>query len=210
MPPRVCLALAERGHEERPVLLDLLGLLAKDACDLLEDRRRRMDGRSGRRREVGAAPDRLAVGGEEHGERPAALFAEGVKSVHVDLVDVGPLLAVDLDVDEQPVHHGRRRVVLEALVGHDMAPVAGGIADREQDRLVLAAGLGKSVRAPGAPVHRVVLVLEEVGAGFVAEQVFGHRSAECREAAAMGTGMRRRRSLPCRAGRCPRGSRWSG
>ena len=58
---------------------------------------------------------------------------------HVDLVDVGPLLAVDLDVDEQLVHHARGGVVLEALVRHDVAPVAGRVADREQDRLARCA-----------------------------------------------------------------------
>ena len=59
--------------------------------------------------------------------------------VHVDRVDVGPLLAVDLDADEELVHQRRRRRVLERLALHHMAPVARRVADREQDRPVLGA-----------------------------------------------------------------------
>ena len=99
-------------------------------------------------RKIRAAPHRLARGRQEHRERPAALLAEQMQRVHVDLVDVGPLLAVDLDVDEQLVHHARRRLVLEALVRHHVAPVAGRVADREQDRLVRCAS---PRRAPPAP-----------------------------------------------------------
>ena len=114
--------------------------------------------------EIGAAPERLGVRGEEHGERPAALLAELVQRAHVDRVDIGPLLAVDLDVDEQLVHHARGRLVLEALMRHDVAPMAGRVADREQDRLAGRLGLGERRRPPGAPMHGVVLVLEQIGA----------------------------------------------
>ena len=87
-------------------------------------------------REIGAAPERLALRRAEHGERPAALLAHDLQRLHVDRVDIGPLLAVDLDVDEQRVHHRRDLGRFEALVRHDVAPVAGGVADREQDRPV--------------------------------------------------------------------------
>jgi hypothetical protein len=62
-------------------------------------------------------------------------------------------------------------VVLEALVGHDMAPVARRIADREGNRLVLAGGELEGPGAPGLPVDRIVLVLEQVRAGFAVEFV---------------------------------------
>jgi hypothetical protein len=48
----------------------------------------------------------------------------------VDLVDIGTFLAIDFDVHEQRVHERRGRLVLEGLVRHDMAPMAGGVADR--------------------------------------------------------------------------------
>ena len=100
--------------------------------------------------EVGAAPERLRLRGEEHGQRPAALLAELVQRAHVDRIDVRALLAVDLDVDEQVVHHGGGGFVLEALMRHDVAPMAGRVADREQDRL---AGRLASASASGPQAH---------------------------------------------------------
>ena len=62
-------------------------------------------------REVGAAEEGLPVRRQEHRHRPAALPRERDDGVHVDRVDVGPLFAVDLDVDEQLVHQRRGRRV---------------------------------------------------------------------------------------------------
>ena len=123
------------------------------------------------RRVVRAAEERLAVRREEDRHRPAAVAGERDDGVHVDRVDVRPLLAVDLDADEVLVHQRGGRLVLERLVLHDVAPVAGRVADREQDRLVLGAGARERLLAPRVPVHRVVGVLEEVGAGFLREAV---------------------------------------
>ena len=89
----------------------------------------------------------------------------------VDLVEVGPLLAVDLDVDEEGVHDSGDVRVRERLVRHHVAPVAGGVADREQDRLVLGARARERLLAPRIPVDRVVGVLPEVGARFLREAV---------------------------------------
>ncbi len=114
------------------VLPDLVGLLRVDARHLPQDLH---EGRAPEARvfgEIGATPEGLCVGGEEHGERPAALLAERMQRAHIDRVHVGALLAVHLDVDEQLVHHRSGGVVLEALMRHDVAPMAGGIADREQ------------------------------------------------------------------------------
>jgi hypothetical protein len=85
--------------------------------------------------------------------------------LHVDGVDVRALLAVDLHVHEVLVHVRRGLVVLERLVRHDVAPVAGGVADRQQHRHPAPLGLLEGLRAPLPPVDRVVLVLEQVRAG---------------------------------------------
>ena len=50
--------------------------------------------------EVGAGEERVAVGREEAGHRPAAVAGQRGRRRHVDRVDVGALLAVDLDRDE--------------------------------------------------------------------------------------------------------------
>jgi hypothetical protein len=61
--------------------------------------------------------------------------------------------------------------VLERLVRHHVAPVAGGVADREHDGDVAPGGLGEGLVAPRPPVHRVVRVLEQVRAGRILEPV---------------------------------------
>ena len=114
----------------------------------------------GRRGKIGAAPERLALGSEKHGQGPSALGAHQGQRGLVDGVQIGSLLAVHLDVDEQAVHHPGDGLVLETLVGHDVAPVAGGVSDGQQDGLVLALGEGEGFRVPGPPVDGVVLVLQ--------------------------------------------------
>ena len=69
------------------------------------------------------------------------------------------------------IHERRDFFVLERFVRHHVAPVAGGITDREKDRLVLPARFGKRFLAPGIPIDRVVRVLEKVGRFFLREPV---------------------------------------
>ncbi len=126
--------------------------------------------------EVGAAPDWPSVGGEEHGERPTTALAGRMQSRHIDLVDVRTLFAVDLDVHEKLVHDRRGCGILETFMSHYMAPMAGCIADGEKDGLVGSLGFRERRRGPGTPMDRIVLVLEEIRTGFVAEKVFAHRS----------------------------------
>ena len=105
---------ASRAKQRGAVLLDLVRLLAEQAGHLAQhvDEGRPAEARLAR--EISAAPHRLGRRRQKHGQRPAALLAQQMQRVHVDLVDVRPFLAVDLDVDEQLVHHRRGGVVLEA------------------------------------------------------------------------------------------------
>src|SRR6185312_16642944 len=89
------------------------------------------------RREVGAAIERDGFGVEKDGQRPASLSRHSLDRLHVDVVDVWALLAIDLDRDEVLVQIRGGLLVLERLALHDMAPMTGGVANGEQDRLVL-------------------------------------------------------------------------
>ena len=132
-------------------------------------------------RKVGSAEERPMVPGrQEHRQRPAAAaLRQHLVGGLVDAVEVRALLAVDLDVDERRVHHRRGRLVLERLVRHDVAPVTGRIADREQDRLVLGPRLLERLGAPRMPVDGVAGVLQQVGARLVGEAVaMGARSED--------------------------------
>ena len=167
------LAPAEGVEKVVAVIGDGIRLLTEDPGDFVEDSDEGRAAEARLLREVGSAPDRRAVRRQEHGERPAALLAGGVERGHVYLVDVRPLLAIDLDVHEEPVHHRRGGGVLEALVGHDVAPVAGGVADGKQDGLAGLGCFGERRRSPGPPVDGIVPVLQEIGARLVAEEVLG-------------------------------------
>ncbi len=122
---------------------------------------------------IGTAEERpLVARREEHRERPAAAaLGEHLVRGLVDAIEVGALLAIDLDVDEELVHDRGTGRVLEGFVRHHVAPVAGGVADREQDRLVLAARPLESLRPPRVPVDRIPGVLQQVRAGLVREPV---------------------------------------
>ncbi len=145
---------AGRGH--------LVPARPPGACHRLQQLAERSHPRSRRRREVGTGVKRLARRGEEDGHRPTAVAGEGDGDVHVDGVDIRPLLAVNLDVDKVLVHDRRGGGILERLVRHDMTPVARRVSHGQQDRYTTLGGLGERVRAPRPPVDRVVRVLEQV------------------------------------------------
>ena len=64
--------------------------------------------------------------------------------------------------------------MLEAFMRHDVAPMAGRIADREEDRFVSVARLGERRVAPGAPMHGIVAVLLQIGAGLASQLITAH------------------------------------
>jgi hypothetical protein len=117
----------------------------------------------GLRRVVGPAEEDLALRSEECREGPAADAGEGLDRPLVPGVDVGALVAVDLDADEavaEEVGDGR---VLVRLAIHHVAPMAPDRPDVEQDRTVEPGRLGERLRAPRPPLHRLVRGGSEVG-----------------------------------------------
>ncbi len=91
--------------------------------------------------------------------------------LHVQLVEIGTLLTIHLDADEVFVEQLRDRFVLETLSLHDVAPMTGGVADREKDRFVLLPGQIQSLLAPRPPVHWVMSMLQEIRTGLVGEAI---------------------------------------
>ena len=96
--------------------------------------------------------------------RRAIIIVTSVVALFVILseigIDIGPLFAVDFDIDEVIVHEACGVFVLEGLALHHVAPVAGGVADAQQDRFIFLPGPLQRLLAPGMPVHRVVGVLQ--------------------------------------------------
>ena len=157
---------------------------------------RETDEKIGKRRSAVHRPGREVRPDEERFERvrvqecvqrPAAArpplgeSREDLARRHVDVVEIGSLLAVDLDRNHVLVDDRGDPRILEALPLHHVAPVAGGVADRDENRHVASSCLGERLVAPRPPAHRVAGVLEEIGTGLVAEAIAwrfdGHSSS---------------------------------
>ncbi len=207
--PRDRVARIRGGIEDRTHLgaqfTQLAGMLVEPGTHPLEhfDETRQAVTRG--LREVGAREEgHQFVRFEKHRQRPAAAAPrDHLVGELVEPVQVRSLLAVHLDVDEQAVHRFRGRRVLEALVRHHVAPVAGAVADRQKDRLALAPREFERLLAPGAPVHRIVAVLEQVGARLIG-QAIGHGlrllACELADAARLRPERRRARDVPAAQG----------
>ena len=124
-------------------------------------------------REVSAAVNRASVGQADCVQRPTPALGHELDRGHVYAVDIGAFFAVDFDADEVLVHKCRRRTVFKSLVLHDVAPMAGAVADADDDQFVLCSGLFPNGFRPRFPVHGVVGVLAEVGAALVDEGIGG-------------------------------------
>ncbi len=121
--------------------------------------------------EVRAGKKREPVRGGEHAHRPAAAPGGSLHRLHVDRVEVGPLLPVDLHAHEMPVHHFRGGGVRERLVTHDVAPVARRVPDRDEKRPVQLLRTRERLVAPRVPVDGIAGVLAQVGACLATEPV---------------------------------------
>jgi hypothetical protein len=93
---------------------------------------------------------------------------------HVDAIDVGPFFAVHFDGDVIAIEQGCDLFVFEAFPLHDVAPVAGGVADGEEYRLVFLTGLLEGIGAPGVPIHGIVRVLQQIGTLLLCQAIGMH------------------------------------
>src|SRR5262249_14045494 len=90
------------------------------------------------RRKVRATIEGFLIGREKHREGPtAASTRENLCRFLIDVVEIGSFFPIYLDVDEMLVHEGGDLGVLKRLVCHHMTPMAGRVADGQEDRFVL-------------------------------------------------------------------------
>jgi len=89
----------------------------------------------------------------------------------VDFVQIGTFLPVNFYVHKQGIHLFRSNPILERLMGHHMAPVASGIADGEQNRLVLTTCQFQRALVPRMPSNRIMGMLQQIGACFFGQMV---------------------------------------
>ncbi len=87
--------------------------------------------------EVGTTIKRATIRHQKDGHGPTALTRHGLYRLHVDTVDIGPFLAVNLDIDKVLVHQCGNLFVLKRLALHHMTPVTRRITNTQQNGLVL-------------------------------------------------------------------------
>ncbi len=165
---------AERSGQTGSLLEQLGAAIAPRVPYGLDDRRPARHPGPVLGREVGPGEERHLVGRQKAVQRPAALAGHRLTGLHADGVDVGALLAIDLDAHEALVHQRRDCRILERLVGHHVAPMARRVADRDEQRAILGAGALEGLLAPWEPVNGVLRMLEQVGRGLLGKPV-GHR-----------------------------------
>src|SRR5579875_3721204 len=111
------------------------------------------------------------IGGQEDGHGPATLLGQRLYGLHVEAINIRALFAVYLDADKMLIHEPRDLLVLEGLAFHHMAPVAGGVADAEQDGFIFGPCFFESFLAPGIPVNRIMSMLQQIRACLVNKAV---------------------------------------
>ena len=175
----VLLAVLEQLLEHvRAGFLDFAAILAPCLREPLENRAESRPPVASVGRKIRPAEKRLAFRRQPHRHGPSAAAGRRLHEQHVDAIQIGPLFAVDFHRHEVLIQDPRDVFVLERFALHHVAPVAGGVTDREKNRLVFLAGLVERLLAPRIPIHRIVRVLQQVGTFFVKETVGGH-SLQC-------------------------------
>src|SRR6516162_8600897 len=109
--------------------------------------------------EIGATVKWTTVGSKEDGHGPATLLSQGLHCLHVNVIYIGPFFTIYFNRDKMLIHQASCVFVLEGFALHDMAPVAGRVANTEQDRLVLLLRLLQGFFAPRVPFYRVMCML---------------------------------------------------
>ena len=102
--------------------------------------------------EVRAAIKGATIGREENGHRPAAMSTKGLHRLHIDVVHVRAFFAVYLDIDKEFIHLVGGDGILKTLVRHNMTPMAGAIANAEQNGLIF--GLRAWKASPSRDTNR--------------------------------------------------------
>src|SRR5205807_10193645 len=123
------------------------------------------------RGEIGAPIERAPVGHKEDGHGPTTLLCKGLHGLHVNVIYVGSFFTINFNRNKMLIHQASDVFVLEGFALHDMAPVAGRVANTEQDGFVLLLRLLQGFFAPWVPIYGVVGMLQEVWACLVDEPV---------------------------------------
>ena len=102
---------------------------------------------------------------------PAAAAGHRLYGIHINMIEVGPLLAVDFYVDEILFMMAAACWVFKTFPFHYVAPVTGGIADADKYRLIFIHCSFQRFLAPGIPVYRIMRMLKQIRTCFAGKPV---------------------------------------
>ena len=159
--------------EEVGIAADFTFFIGPGAVDSFEDIEEPGLAVLGGGREVGAAKERFSFWGHEHVERPAATQPHGLQRAHIDPIQIRSFFAVEFDGDEIFVEEGGDFIIHERFAFHDVAPMAGGVADAEENRFIFLFRSIEGFLTPWVPIDWVMCVLQQVRGFFLSEPVGG-------------------------------------
>ena len=139
--------------------------------DALENRAKSRPPVSVIRGPISPAEKGLQLGRQEDRHRPTAAARRRLDVGHVRAVHVRPLFPVQLDGNKMPVQDFSNGGVGKRFALHDVAPVAGVVADGKEDGLVFAPRLFECLLTPGEPIHGVRRVKEQIRTFFADQAV---------------------------------------
>ena len=120
---------------------------------------------------IGPAIKRFTCRGAKDSHGPAATSSKRLHCIHVDRINIGTFFSVHFDVHKQLVHDRCGGAVFKTLMRHHVAPVAGGVADRQQNGFACSLRFGKSLVTPLIPMDGVISMLPKIWRRSVGESV---------------------------------------
>ncbi len=123
------------------------------------------------RRQVHHAQQRIAFRSQEHVQRPTGITARALDELDHACVQRRLQLPIHLDRNEIPVQERGDGRVTVGLALHDMTPVAGEIANGNEQRFVFAPSARKGIGVPFLPMDRIVAVHGQIRGGMTKQLV---------------------------------------
>jgi hypothetical protein len=81
---------------------------------------------------------------------------------HINLVNVRTFFSIDLYSYVILIEKVSYLRIFKRFMGHDMAPMAGGIPDGKKNRLVFIVSFLESLVSPRIPVYRILCMLKKI------------------------------------------------
>ena len=79
--------------------------------------------------QVGCSEEGLLFRSHDDCQWPTAPTSHHLGYLHVDAINIGTLLSVDLDIDEDVIHLLGNFIVFKRFMGHDMTPVTCAVSN---------------------------------------------------------------------------------